>query len=240
MNEELNYNEELIPAGENIPMEEEETTVEQPIGPVEDAEIKATYVKKSIPGHFIGFPDEIDAEYWAGQIGTTYEDYLADKWILLTEEQVKFHEENPYATVEQVLKMQLAPEYVRTLEDAKREMISIITRYDNSENVDSFTINDSVTAWFTPTERSNYKNSIDAAKLLGIEQLSLFVGDMAITVPTINAEQMLAAIQLYADACFIVTKQHKVAVENLDSIEEVDNYDYKSGYPLKLNFNINN
>ena len=49
---------------------------------------------------------------------------------------------------------------------------------------------------------------------------------------------MLAQIQLYADQCFIVTKQHKAAVEALDSIEAVDNYDVTAGYPTKLTFNV--
>jgi hypothetical protein len=49
---------------------------------------------------------------------------------------------------------------------------------------------------------------------------------------------MLAQIQLYADQCFLVTKQHEAAVNALDSIESVDNYDITLGYPTKLVFNV--
>ena len=101
-----------------------------------------------------------------------------------------------------------------------------------------FTINGVLTAWFTPAERSNYKSSIEAAKLLGQNTLAFFVEDTLLQVPTNDAEYMLAQIQLYADRCFLVTKNHKVNVMNLETIEEVEKYDYKINYPEKINFNL--
>ena len=55
---------------------------------------------------------------------------------------------------------------------------------------DSITVID----WLTPDKRSNYRNSIDAAKLVGLTTLSLYVGGMAVTLPTQDAELMLAQI----------------------------------------------
>ena len=49
---------------------------------------------------------------------------------------------------------------------------------------------------------------------------------------------MLAAIQLYADQCFIKTKQHEAAIKALATIEDINNYDYTVGYPTKLNFTL--
>jgi hypothetical protein len=46
------------------------------------------YIKNDIKGWYIDFPEEIDAEYWEGQIGTTYQDFLDGKWVKLTDEQV--------------------------------------------------------------------------------------------------------------------------------------------------------
>ena len=46
-----------------------------------------TYIRKNIKGYYIDFPEEIDAQYWAGKIGSTYEDFQNNKWILLSEEQ---------------------------------------------------------------------------------------------------------------------------------------------------------
>lgn len=208
---------------------------------VKEAEVKATYVRKSINGYYIGFPEEIDPEYWEGKIGTTYEDFLDNKWVLLSPEQLEFKAEHPSASVKEVLEMELkpAPEPLeRTLADAKAEALNKILSYDRSENVNQIIVNEDIKVWFTPEERANYKNSVESAKLLGVNEVSIFIGDTLFKVPVENAEKMLAYIQLYADACFIVTQQHKLNIEALETIEEVDDYDYTVGYPEKLNFNI--
>lgn len=202
-----------------------------------------TYIRKSIKGYYIQFPDEIDVEYWAGKIGSTYEDFRDNKWICLSDEQVAFHGEHPHASISQVISMTLPEtvEYTRTLEDAKNEKMMAIDDYDNSSFVNGFDVvngNNTITAWLTPAERANYRSSIDAAELVGLTNLSLYIGEMPITLSVTTAKLMLAQIQLYADQCFIVTKQHKAAIEALDSIEAVDNYDVTADYPTKLTFNI--
>lgn len=198
---------------------------------------KYVYIKKSIAKHFVDFAEPLSPEEY-NNLGETWQDYLNNLWVLLSDEQVAFHEENPNASVKEVWDMELTPPHVRTLEEAKMEKEMQIDEYDQSDNVNAFTINNEQKAWFTPDERSNYRNSIDAAKLVGIESLSMYVGNIAVTLSTQQAELMLAQIQLYADQCFMVTKGHKVNVEALTTIEEVDAYDYKAGYPQMLNFNI--
>lgn len=200
-----------------------------------------TYLKKSIQGYYIDFPEEIDAEYWAGWIGSTYEDFRADKWILLSDEQLEFKENHPNASVKDVIEMHEPEVYQRTLDDAKQEKLQDIYSYDISENVNSFDVvanGNTISAWLTPTERSNYRSSIDAAEVVGLESLSFYIGELPVTLPTQQAKLLLAQIQLYADQCFMVTKAHEAAVEALDSIEAVDNYNYQTGYPEKLTFNI--
>lgn len=136
------------------------------------------------------------------------------------------------------MKLNERDEHVRDINDAKSEKIRDIDIYDNSESVNSFTINNEITAWFTPSERVNYKNSIESAKLLEVKELSLFINGTLMTIPTEVAERLLATIQLYADTCYITTQQHKNIVEAMTEIEDVDNYDYTVGYPERLNFTI--
>lgn len=198
-----------------------------------------TYIKQDIDGYYVSFSDKLDSILY-NNIGTTYNDFLNNLWVLLSNSQVIFHNEHPEASVKEVWDTQLTPTPERTIEDAKAEMIQLIDEYDSSSNVNGFTVNETVEGWFTPEERSNYNSSISAAKLLGVDNLSFFVGDMLITVPTLTAEQMLAQVQLYADQCYIVTKTHKANVEALTTIEEVDEYPYTSGYPQKLNFTVEN
>ncbi len=196
---------------------------------------KYTYIKKSVRGYYIEFDDMFNPALY-NNLGDTYEDFLDNKWVLLSSEQVQFHIDNPTATVKEVWDMELTPAPERTLAQAKNEMLANINSYDRSSNVNGFTINNEIEGWLTPTERSNYRSSIDSAKLLGISNLSFYVGDMLLEVTPTQAEYMLAQIQLYADQCFMVTKQHKIEVEALNTIEAVDAYDYEDGYPEKINF----
>ena len=197
-----------------------------------------TYVKRNIPRHYVTLENKLNPNLYSN-IGSTYQDYLYNKYVLLTDEQVAFHNEYPEATVEEVFNLAINDnsEPARPLEIAKTEMLQKIDSHDASDEVNGFLIN-GIKAWFTVQERNNYKASIDSAKLLGIESLSFFIGDHLLTITPEMAEHMLAAIQLYADQCFIVTKQHKLKVESLESIEEVDLYDYYAGYPKMLEFEL--
>lgn len=194
------------------------------------------YIKKSVKGIYVSLDQELDSELY-NDIGTDWNDYQQNKYVKLSDEQIQFHIDNPSASISEVWNCSINVENPRTLSMAKQEMIQKIENYDISNNVNSFVVN-GVSTWFTPLERSNYKQSIDAAKLAGIESLSLFIENKLITIPTTVAEHLLAQIQLYADQCFIVTKQHKLAIENLDNIPAVDSYDYTTSYPEKLNFAI--
>lgn len=201
-----------------------------------------TYIRKTLPGYYIEIPEEIDAETWEGKIGTTYQDFLDGKWIHLSEEQVAFRQEHPEASVREVIEMRMTPVPERTLEQAKAEKIAQIEQYDSSDSVNGFDISisggETMTVWLTPEQRSNYKNSLDSAELLGLEEVHPVFGGVQLTIPTQTAKMALAQIQIYADRCYIVTETHKANVNALESIETVDGYDNETGYPERLVFNL--
>lgn len=195
------------------------------------------YIKQSIAKHFVDFAEPLKEEEY-DNIGITWDDYLANKWVRLDDEQKEFLETHPTASVKEVWDMEMSQPSQNQLAKAKRELERRIDRYDKSNEVNGFTVNNTIEGWFTPEERSDYRSSIDAAKTLNIETLSFYVGDIPLTVTTQQADYMLAQIQLYANACFMVTKQHKITVKGLTTIEEVNAYDYTIGYPDKLNFDV--
>jgi len=49
---------------------------------------------------------------------------------------------------------------------------------------------------------------------------------------------MLSSLEIYALECYNQTATHKAAVEALTTAEEINNYDYTTGYPEKLTFSI--
>jgi hypothetical protein len=133
-----------------------------------------TYIWKQAPGFYIDFEEEIDPIYWEGQIGDALDDFYNGKWVKLSNEQVAFHEEHPNASLREVWNTQLTPIPERTIEDAKREKIASIEAYDNSDAVNNFNIvldGNTIPAWLTPDQRANYKNSLDSAELLGLEEV---------------------------------------------------------------------
>lgn len=203
--------------------------------------IMKTYIKIDVPKYYIEFAEEIDAQYWEGNIGTTYQDFLNGKWVLLSEAQLTFKEEHPNASVKEVLDMEISPVHIRTLQEAKQEKMQAITEYDFSENVNSFYIvnnGQTITAWINSEQRANYKNSLDSAEMLGLEEVHPIFNGVQLTIPTSTAKLALAQIQIYADRCFIVTETHKANVNSLDTIEAVDSYNNETGYPEKLTFTL--
>lgn len=85
-----------------------------------------TYIKKNVKGYYVTFPNQFIDELY-NNIGTTYEDFLDNKWVLLNQEQLDFKAANPKASVEEVFNMELKPAPERTLEQAKSEKLSEIS-----------------------------------------------------------------------------------------------------------------
>lgn len=116
---------------------------------------------------------------------------------------------------------------------AKAAKIAEIAAYSDSDAVNSLTFN-GIKTWLTPNVRANYLVSLDAAELLDETDITFVVEGVQASLPIKQVRLLLAKIQRYADACYIVTEGHKRAVRALQTVEEVEAYDYTKGYPEKL------
>ena len=123
------------------------------------------------------------------------------------------------------------------LEQAKVEKIAEITAYDTSDKVNGFVLNGAV-VWLDKATRVGLMNSTTIAKASGQETTTLWLGGMKLVVDCDKAIQLLSALEMYALDCFNVTASHKQAVSELTTIEEVEAYDYKTGYPKQLDINL--
>lgn len=119
------------------------------------------------------------------------------------------------------------------LQRAKEVKIAQIAAYSDSDAVNSLTFQ-GIKTWLTPNVRANYLVSLDAAELLGETDITFVVEGVQASLPIKQVRLLLAKIQRYADACYIVTEGHKRAVRALQTVEEVESYDYTKGYPEKL------
>jgi hypothetical protein len=119
----------------------------------------------------------------------------------------------------------------------KKAMLAYIEKYDASSSVNAFELN-GMEVWLDKATRVGLMNSTTIAKSMGQEKTTLWLGSYQLEVDCDKAIQLLSALEMYALECFNVTAAHKKAVSELDNIEGVLTYDYKSGYPDKLKMEV--
>lgn len=123
------------------------------------------------------------------------------------------------------------------LEQAKTDKIAEITAYDTSSSVNGFTLN-GLLVWLDKATRVGLMNSTTIAKAAGQKTTTLWLGGAKFVIDCDEAIRLLSALEMYALECFNVTASHKAAVGWLMSLEEVEAYDYKTGYPKMLEMNV--
>ena len=123
------------------------------------------------------------------------------------------------------------------LEQAKSDKIAEIAAYDTSSSVNGFMLN-GLLVWLDKATRVGLMNSTTIAKAAGQKTTTLWLGGIKLVVDCDKAIQLLSALEMYALECFNVTASHKQAVSELTTIEEVEAYDYKSGYPKMLSMSV--
>ena len=123
------------------------------------------------------------------------------------------------------------------LEYMKKAMLSYIEKYDASSSVNSFLLN-GIEVWLDKVTRMGLMNSTTIAKAAGLDETTLWLGDIELVVDCDKAIQLLSALEIYALECFNVTASHKAAVNKLDNIDAVLTYDYREGYPEKLKMEV--
>ena len=123
------------------------------------------------------------------------------------------------------------------LKQAKADKIAEITAYDTSSSVNGFMLN-GLLVWLDKATRVGLMNSTTIAKAAGQKTTTLWLGGIKLVVDCDKAIQLLSALEMYALECFNVTASHKQAVSELTTIEEVEAYNYKAGYPKMLEMNV--
>ena len=125
------------------------------------------------------------------------------------------------------------PQY--SLEDVIKNKVSEIQVFDKSECVNSFELSGR-SMWLDKSTRVGLFNSISIEKQIGKSDTVLWYDAIKYIIPIPDALAMLNALELYALNCYNVTQSHIAAVRLLQTIEEIENYDYTIGYPVKLSF----
>lgn len=129
----------------------------------------------------------------------------------------------------------ITPVYEPTIEDYRKRKIDEILRYDSSEEVNTFYMQEQ-RMWLDKATRAGLMLRFQAEQAMGNEYTTLWYGVNQYELPLLGAFQMLYALEVYASQCYDNTQKHLAAIQGLQEIEEVESYDYTIGYPEKLSF----
>jgi hypothetical protein len=117
---------------------------------------------------------------------------------------------------------------------AKANKIAELEAYDASEEVNSFSV-DGKTMWLDAQTRQQLRISLDAMQQAGRETVTKWFDGIEYTYPIDVWYYMLGLVEVYASDALNVTESHKAAINALESIEDVEAYQF-TGYPDKLIF----
>lgn len=162
-----------------------------------------------------------DAGKIVHRIGT---DVYFRKAVALTEDKPENFEEVDEVPSDEVVK-------------AREDKIAEIDAYDKSRDVEWFIV-DGVGMWYDAPKRVTIRNLVESSIKEGRDTITLWTEEepiIPIEVPCEMALALLAKLEVYAGDCLANTQKHKAAVNALTSVEEIEVYDYKTGYPDKLN-----
>lgn len=162
-----------------------------------------------------------DAGKIVHRLGT---DVYFRKAVALTEDKSEHFEEVDEVPSDEVVK-------------ARDNKIAEIDAYDKSRDVEWFIV-DGVGMWYDAPKRVTIRNLVESSIKEGRDTVTLWTEEepiIPIEVPCEMALALLAKLEVYAGDCLANTQKHKAAVNALTSVEEIDAYDYKTGYPDKLN-----
>lgn len=129
----------------------------------------------------------------------------------------------------------ITPVYEPTIEDYRKRKKDEIARYDSSDEVNAFYMQGQ-RMWLDKATRAGLMLRLQAEQSMGKETTTLWYGSHQFELPMANAFQMLYALELYASQCYDNTQRHMAAVDVLENKEEIEAYDYRTGYPEELNF----
>ena len=221
------------------------------------SEYKYTYITKGNKLAYIGLNDLLDPS--CNDIGESYEDYMAGKWVLLSADQVQFKEEHPDATIEEVFNMKLAEKVeepiideditVNKLDRAKSDKLEAIHQQDLKSNKFFISVISegkeiaNSEFWMDKDLRNSLLNvTLPALQKNGDTTTKLWsdtTPPRSIEVPIDWALNCIPIIEVYAKETYDLMQGNIAKVYAAKTVDEINSIDVESVYPPYLTFTLN-
>ena len=131
--------------------------------------------------------------------------------------------------------VQYEPTEEEILSREKESKIDEILMYDSSNEVNGFYINGQE-LWLDKATRVGLNLRFEAEQEDGETHTTLWNDGVPFELELNTAIKMLHMIEKYASECYDNTQMHIANVKAIEDMEELKNYDYRTGYPEKLRF----
>lgn len=221
------------------------------------SEYKYTYITKKNRLTYIGLNNLLDPS--CNDIGESYLDFLAGKWVLLSEEQVLFKEEHPDATIREVLDMKIAEKEPEPLQaevieaevfnrtkDRKLDEIRAKDSQSNKFFISVISEGKKVANsefWMDKDLRNSLLNvTLPALKQNGDTTTKLWsntIPPASIDVPIDWALNCIPVVEIYAKKTYDVMQGNIAKVYAAKTVDEINSIDVESGYPPYITFELN-
>lgn len=119
--------------------------------------------------------------------------------------------------------------------EAKKKLFSGIREYDKSSDVNEFSIGEN-RLWLDKTTRASLLVRIEAEREAGKESTIFWSNGNEYALPLDEAKSIINSVEVYASECYDNTQRHLKRAKELTTVEEMESYEYKTGYPEKLKF----
>ena len=221
------------------------------------SEYKYTYITKKNRLTYIGLNDLLDPS--CNDIGESYLDFLAGKWVLLSKDQVQFKEEHPEATIKEVLDMKISEREPKPSQDevieaevfnrtkdmklyeiraqdseSNKFFISVISEGKEVANSEFWMDKDLRNSLLNVTLPALQKNGDTTTKLW-----SDTTPPTSIEVPIDWALNCIPVVEIYAKKTYDVMQGNIAKVYAAKTVDEINSIDVESGYPPYITFELN-
>ena len=122
-----------------------------------------------------------------------------------------------------------------TLQIIKDLVVAQADAYGSSDSINQFSYN-GLKLWIAHETRTSLNLRLCAELESGKPDTTLHVGNIAITLPVQSAQTMLSKLEIYSSECYDVKETHKNNIQALTTVDELETYDFTTGYPNTLSF----
>lgn len=221
------------------------------------SEYKYTYITRRNKLTYIGLNDLLDPS--CNDIGESYLDFLAGKWVLLSADQVQFKKDHPEATIKEVLDMKISerepePSQAEVIEAevfnrAKDRKLDEIRAQDSQSNKFFISVISEGTEvansefWMDKDLRNSLLNvTLPALKQNGDTTTMLWsntIPPTSIEVPIDWALNCIPVVEIYAKQTYDMMQGNIAKVYAAKTVDEINSIDVESGYPPYITFELN-